>query len=400
MCEAHRVQAARRLAELAVVLGANVQPDQIVRVAGDVEHAELVRAIADAAYRHGARFVDIDLTDSQIERSRVVHAREDALTYAAAWPEARILELDEAHGANIKIISPTPGLYDDLDPERVSRAQPPHSQAWRDVEYRVNNTIIPGPTEPWARALRPHLGPAEALTALWDDMTVACRLAELDPIAAWRRRFAELEARARALTDLELDAVRLQGPGTDLVVGLAPTARWEPPTHVNERGIEHVWNLPSEEIYTAPDKDRADGHVRLTSPAVVGGRLAHDVTLTLRAGRVVSVTGSDGVDALRAYLARDPGTDRLGELALVDGAGAVGSLGRTFGLILLDENRASHIALGFAFPALVEPSHRDRVNTSGHHLDVTVGSDQLEVTGIDATGREHAVLRGGDWQLG
>jgi aminopeptidase len=394
------MDAAQRLAELAVVLGANVQPDQVVRVAGDVAHAELVRAIADAAYRHGARFVDVDLSDPNVNRARVLHARDDALTYAPAWPDARIHELDEAHGANIKIVSPTPGLYDDLDPERVSRAQPPHSRVWRDVEYRVNNTIIPGPTEAWARALRPDANPAEALAALWEDMTVACRLAEPDPVAAWRDRFAELGRRAQQLTALALDAVKLRGPGTDLVVGLPPTARWDPPSHVNERGIEHVWNLPSEEVFTVPDKDRADGHARLTSPAVVGGRLVDDVTLTFTGGRVVSVTGSDGVEALRAYLARDDGTARLGELALVDGAGAVGSLGRTFGLILLDENRAGHIALGFGFPEMVAPSHRHMVNTSGDHLDVTIGSDALEVTGVDATGREHPVLRGGEWQLG
>jgi aminopeptidase len=148
-----------------------------------------------------------------------------------------------------------------------------------------------------------------------------------------------------------------------------------------------------------PDRDRADGHVRLTSPAAVGGRLVHDVTLAFRDGRVTSIDGATGVDALRAYVARDAGTGRLGELALVDSAGAVGSLGRTFGLILLDENRASHIALGFAFPALVDPSDRQRLNESADHLDVTIGSDRLEVTGLDATGREHRLLDGGEWRF-
>ena len=278
------------------------------------------------------------------------------------------------------------------------RALPPRRRAWSDVEYRVNNTVIAGPTEPWARTLRPDLAPAAALAALWDDVTVACRLDEPDPIAVWRARFDELRERADALTALRLDAVRLHGPGTDLVVGLPPTARWEPPSHVNERGIEHVWNLPSEEIYTAPDRDRVEGHARLTSPAVVAGRLAHDVTLTFQGGRVTEVSGSDGVDALRAFIARDEGTARLGELALVDGASAVGSLGRTFGLILFDENRASHIALGDAYPEVVDPSDRARLNESGDHLDVTIGSDEVTATGIDADGREHPLLRGGRWQ--
>ena len=388
-----------RLAELAVALGANVKKGQVVRVAAEVAHAELVRAIADAAYRRGARHVDADFNDPGLVRSRVLHGATDTPPYSPQWPEARIRELDDAHGASIKIVSgASAGPFDDLDPVAVIRALPPRTRAWRDVEYRVNNTVIAGPTEPWARALRPDLPPADALAALWDDVTVACRLDEPDPIAVWRARFAELRERADALTALRLDTVRLRGPGTDLVVGLPPTARWEPPSHVNQRGIEHVWNLPSEEIYTAPDRDRVEGHARLTSPAVVAGRLVHDVTLTFRGGRVTEVSGSGGVDALRAFIARDEGTARLGELALVDGASAVGSLGRTFGLILFDENRASHVALGYAYAEVVDPSDRPRVNESGDHLDVTIGSDEVTATGIDTEGREHTLLRGGRWQ--
>jgi len=179
--------------------------------------------------------------------------------------------------------------------------------------------------------------------------------------------------------------------------GCPPTARWEPPATLNERGIEHVWNLPSEEIYTVPDRDRVDGRAQLTSPAVVGGRTVRDVVLTFRGGRAVEVSGADGVRALREYLARDPGAARLGELALVDGSSAVGTLEQTFGLILLDENIASHIALGFGYPALVDAADRRRVNQSGDHLDVTIGSAQLEVIGIDPDGRERVLLRAGEW---
>ena len=395
------MEAMRRLAELAVVLGANVQPDQVVRIDAEVGHVELVRAVADVAYRRGARFVDVDLRDPHLHRSRALHAPERALGYAPDWPDARIRELDREHGAAIRIVAPTPpGLLDDLDPGRVSRAQPPRSRAWREVEYRVNNTIVPGPTPSWAQSLRPELPPADALRALWDDIAVGCRLDRPNPAAAWQERFATLRARASTLTGLALDAVRLRGPGTDLVVGLPATARWEPPTNVSERGVEHAWNLPSEEIYTAPDRDRVDGRVRLTRPVVVGGRLIGDVVLTVRGGRVVDATGGEGVQALHAYLARDAGSARLGELALVDRDSAVGSLGLTFGLTLLDENAASHVALGFGFPALVDPVDRDRVNESADHLDVTIGSDELEVTGIGRDGREHPLLHGGEWRGG
>ncbi|MGO9888817.1 MAG: aminopeptidase [Solirubrobacteraceae bacterium] len=391
---------AEQLAELAVVVGANVQPGQLVRVSADVAHADLVRAVAEAAYRHGASFVEADFSDLLLQRSQVLHARDLVQATRPSWWEAGLTNLAEAGGARIMIHGPTaPGLFDDLDPVRVNLAQLARSSVWRGVEYVVNNTIIPGPNETWATALHPDLPPAQALARLWDQINIACRVTQPDPVDAWRRRFAELRERAHALTALRLDEVRLAGPGTDLRVGLLPTARWEPPTNVNAHAIEHAWNLPSEEVYTVPDPDRVDGHVRLTRPAVVGGRLIPGVHLTFRKGRVVDLNASDGAPALRAYIDRDPGTSRLGELALVDCDSAVGSIGQTFGMIMLDENTASHIALGFGFPALVDPAERDRVNQSSDHLDLTVGSDEIRVTGHHVDGREQLLLHHGRWHF-
>lgn len=390
----------QRLAELAVAVGANVQPGQLVRVSSDVANAELMRAVADAAYLHGARFVEADLSDLMLQRSHALYARGEIQAAVPGWWEAGLRDLADAGGARIMIHGPTaPELFDELDPERANRAQPPRSSTWRAVEYLVNNTIIPGPNQAWANALHRDLEPASALHELWDQIKVACRLDQPDPVAAWRRRFAELRGRAEALTALGLDEVRLAGPGTDLRIGLLPTARWEPPTNVNVHGIEHAWNLPSEEVYTVPDPNRVDGHVRLTRPALVGERLVPGVSLTFGAGRVVEVTAPDGAAAMREFIGRDPGTSRLGELALVDGDSAVGSVGQTFGMIMLDENTASHIALGFGFPELVDPSERDRVNQSSDHLDLTVGSDEIMVTGRDRAGREQLLLHAGRWQF-
>jgi leucyl aminopeptidase (aminopeptidase T) len=161
----------------------------------------------------------------------------------------------------------------------------------------------------------------------------------------------------------------------------------EPATNVNVHGVEHAWNLPSEEVYTVPDPERVDGHVRLTRPAVAAGRLVRGVSLRFETGRLVEVAGADGVDGLREFIGRDSGLRRLGDLALVDGDSAVGSLGQTFGMILLDENTAAHIALGFGFPELVDPAERDRVNQSSDHLDVSIG-EEVSVAGYDRSGRE------------
>jgi len=363
-------------------------------------NVELVRAVADAAYRHGASFVEADLSDLLLLRSQVLHARGEPRGTLPAWWEAGLRELADAGGARIMIHAPTvPGLFDELEPARVSRAQPPRGGVWRAVEYLVNNTIIPGPNLAWARALHPELAPADALARLWEQIKIACRLDRPDPVGGWRERFGELRRRAQALTGLDLDEVRLVGPGTDLCIGLLPTARWEPPTNVNVHGVEHAWNLPSEEVCTVPDPERVDGHARLTRPAVVTGRLVPGVSLTVRGGRLVEVAGADGVDVLRGFIARDSGMSRLGELALVDGDNAVGSVGQTFGMILLDENTASHIALGFGFPEVVDPAERDRVNQSKDHLDVSIGSDEVSVTGHDRAGRGHALLHAGRWEF-
>jgi aminopeptidase len=396
------VEETQRLADLAVDLGANVQPGQLVRIAAEVGHLDVVRAVAESAYRRGARFVDVRLFDPLVQRARILHVPAAALEEVPSWEVERIRVLGEERGASISITGPTvPWAFDDLDPGRVGRVSLPWVPQWRDVESLVNWTVIPFPTPAWAAAVRPELSGEDALAALWKDVVFACRLDESDPAAAWRTRLGQLGRRAEALNELSLDSVRFHGPGTDVRVGVLAGARWEHPAMVSARGVEHMPNLPTEEIFTVPDPARVDGVVRLTRPALVGGRLIHEVTLEFRGGRVAAIEGPPGVQALREFVARDDGASRLGELALVDASSRVGQLGKTFGVILLDENAVSHVALGFGFPELVaDDDDRDKVNRSAVHLDVMVGSDEIAVTGLDRDGRQHALLRRGEWAMG
>jgi leucyl aminopeptidase (aminopeptidase T) len=272
----------------------------VVQVLTDVAHLDMARAVADAAYRHGARFVEFDLRDAVLQRSLIVDG--PARAYVPAWRDASTYGLDDVEGARIQINGHTAaGLLAGLDPVRVDRAQAPRSAAWREVEYRVNNTIIPGPDLEWAQALRPDLEPDPALDQLWDEIAIACRLDDPDPPQAWHRRFALLTKRAEWLTSLGLTALALRGPDTDLTVGLLPSTRWEPPTHRNQRGISHAWNIPSEELYTSPDPGRVEGCVRLTRPAVISGVEISDVSLTFTDGVLTHVTGGPGVERLRAF---------------------------------------------------------------------------------------------------
>ena len=271
------------------------------------------------------------------------------------------------------------------------------SAQWRDASQLINWTIIPAATEGWASRLRPKLARDEALSALWADLAHVCRLDGPDPVADWRDRLADLRDRAEWLTTLDLAAVHFEGPETDLTVGLMPGVRWDRAEMTSQGGLAFVPNLPTEEVYTTPDPLRVDGNVRLTRPVVIGGREIADVVLRFDGGRVREVSGPPEVSALREFVARDEGTARLGELALVDGDSRVAGLGQTFGEVLLDENAASHVALGYGFPALAPSASRQAVNVSNHHLDVMIGASDVQVTGLTRGGRSHPLLRDGRW---
>lgn len=386
------------LAELAVSMGANVQPGQHVDVSGEVGHLETVRAIATAAYARGAAFVDVQLTDPVVRLSRIAAAPRGSLDHVPAWEEDRVRDLVDRCGASILVAGPTfPGLFDGMDPRSVAVASAGPSAQWREANRTINWTIVPAATEGWARQLRPELAAEEALAALWSDLAHACRLDEPDPVAAWRQRLAVLGQRSDWLTSLQLRSLRFLGAGTDLTIGLIPGARWERAEMATPAGVAFVPNLPTEEVYTTPHPTAVDGQVRLSRPVVIGGRVVEGVSLRFREGRVIDVSGPPGVGALNQFVARDEGAARLGEVALVDADSRTARLGQTFGETLLDENAACHIGLGYGFPALLPEDSRRLANTSDHHLDLMIGSPEVDVTGVDSDGREHPLLRGGEW---
>jgi aminopeptidase len=386
------------MARLAVGVGANVQPGQHVEVTGEIGHIELLRALAESAYERGAKFVDVRIVDPVVQWTRIASAEEASLAHVPRWEGDRISELAERGGASILVTGPTwPGLFDELDPRHVATASAGASAHWRDASQLINWTIVPCATEGWASRLRPTLARDEALSALWRDLAHVCRLDCPDPLSDWRERMAVLRARAESLTALELDAVRLEGPETDLTIGMMAGVRWERAEMTSAAGVAFVPNLPTEEVYTTPDFTRVAGYARLTRPVSIGGREVADVTLHFSDGRVTDVTGPPEASALREFIERDEGAARLGELALVDRDSRVAGLERNFGEVLLDENAASHVALGYGFPALIPASSRNTANCSDHHLDVMIGGPDVDVTGVACDGSTIALLRQGRW---
>jgi aminopeptidase len=395
-----------RYAELIVRVGANVQPNQIVFVAGLVEHAPLIRAISESAYGVGARYVDVRYSDQHVRRSFVAHAPEDELSVTRLWDLARYRAfLDGA--AVIQVAGdPEPELLADLDPARVGKARPLEgSKLWVQAvnERLVNWTIAAYPTEGQARLV---FGEPD-VDRLWDAVAQAVRLDAPDPVEAWREHLTKLQRRCDRLDGLALDALRFSGPGTDLTIGLLPDGHWRAGGAETRAGVSHVANMPTEEVFACPDWRRTTGTVRSTRPLALGGTVVRDLELRFEAGRIVDVRASTGADAVRGQLAADEFANRLGEVALVDGESAVGKTGITFFDTLFDENATCHIAYGTAvtiglagLDGLSPDELRERgINVSPIHTDLMVGGPEIAVDGVTRNGAVVPVLREDVWQL-
>ncbi len=392
-----------RFAELLVGFAANVQPGQIVAVSSEIGKEPLTRAIAASAYAHGATYVDVAYADPWVRRARIEHGDDAALETVPSWIGERILALGDQRCARIALTGPTaPRLLEDLDPARVGADR---STTLREAGTVLNDrttnwTIGPCPTAGWAAQVHPDLSPDAALAKLWEQIVHVCRLDEDDPVAAWRERMATLRAVAGRLTAARFGALHFTGPGTDLTVGLLPSSSWLSASFETRDGIPHVPNLPSEEVFTTPDPARVDGVVRATKPLQLAGATIEGLTVRFEGGRAVEIDADKGADVLRAMSGHDDGAGRLGEVALVDGSGRIGPLDTVFYDTLLDENAASHIALGQAFAfAIGDDADREQINTSMVHIDFMIGGDDVAVDGVAADGSRTPVLRGGVWQI-
>jgi aminopeptidase len=295
-----------------------------------------------------------------------------------------------------------PHALDGLDPALLGRDQLPWlKETTKVIDDRSTNWCgVACPHPQWAELVFPDLSPEEAYERLWEQLWHIYRLDEPDPKAAWDERVAVLQASAQALNAQAFDAVELSGPGTELTLGLLPTSFWQAGDFLTRDGLRHLPNIPTEEVFTAPDPERVDGHVTSTRPLVLrDGTIVRGLRVRFEGGRAVEIDADENAEALRARAASDEGAARLGELALVDRQGRIGPLGTVFYDTLLDENAASHIALGNAYAFSAGEEDRGRLNRSGIHIDFMVGSLELEVTGIMKDGARVPVLREGDWQL-
>jgi aminopeptidase len=397
-----------QLARLGVEVGLNLVPGQDVVILCLVEHAPLARAIAEAAYGAGARYVDVGYGDNHVRRALVELAPDESVDWTPPWRTERISYLGENRGALVQIAGdPEPNLLADLDQARVGRAARPKGLAEALLKEingkRINWTILAYPNEGWAQQV---FGEPD-VDRLWDAVAAAVRLDEPDPTAAWRGHLDRLHERTELLTARRFDSIRFRGPGTDLTVGLLPKSRWRSGGFDTVWGRPFVANLPTEEVYTTPNRRRTEGTVRSTRPLALGGTIVEDLALRFEGGRAVEVTASAGADAVQAQLDLDEHASALGEIALVDGSSAVGKTGITFFSTLFDENATCHIAYGSGIVDAVEGADglepdellEAGINRSVTHTDFMIGGPEVDVDGVTADGTEVPILRNDEFVL-
>jgi aminopeptidase len=386
-----------RYAELVVRVGANVQPGQEVFLFSAVEHHDLTRALARQSYRAGASYVQVLYNDAHERRAMIELGPDEALTYSPEWLKVFVTSM--SGNAMIGTTGdPEPELLADLDGERVGRAMPlevVQIRMQQMAENSVNWCGVGAPSEGWATQV---FGEPD-VERLWEAVAFCMRLDEPDPTAAWEEHLARLAERTERLNELQADALRYRGPGTDLTVGLLSNARWISGAGEASTGIRYVANMPTEEIFTSPDARRTEGTIRSTLPLPQSGQIIRELELTFEQGRAVRVEAETGADIVRSHFATIENADRLGEVALVTKESRVGRTGTLFYDPLFDENATCHIAYGAGFPFLVDGEPGEGLNVANMHVDFMVGGPDLEVDAVLADGTAVPLIRNEEWQL-
>ena len=398
------------LAEVAVHTGLGLTPGQELVMTCGIDAVALARRITEHAYKAGASLVTVLYTDDESSLARFRYGSEAAFDAAPAWLYDGIARAYKEGAARLAITGNDPALLAKEDPEKVSRVNKATSIAYRPARemiarHEINWAIVACATPAWATAVFPNLPEDEALARLWEAVFATSRLNHPDPVAGWKEHDANLHARADKLNANRYSALRFRGPGTDLTVGLADDHLWLGGGTTARNGRYCICNMPTEEVFTTPHKDRAEGTVASTKPLSHQGTMIEEISVRFEAGRIVEAHAARGEHVLQRMIETDDGARRLGEVSLVPHSSPIASSGLLFLNTLFDENAACHIALGQSYSScFVDGEHLSQeqldargANSSLIHVDWMIGSNKIDVDGIGKDGKSVPVMRQGEW---
>ena len=398
-------------ANLLVRKGVVLRPGQELVLQAPVERADFARRVVRAAYRVGAGHVTVLWADDEVSRLTYEHCPLEFFEHTPSWQVEQLNSLAEAGAAFLFLEGQDPTILRGIDPAKpaaATRARNTECRSFRDgMDFGHNAWCIAGvPVEAWACEVFPDLSPAEALYRLWVLILEVSRADGEDPESAWETHNASFEKTKRFLNGHAFDALRYEASnGTDLTVGLPEGHVWDGGAGRTQDGVTFFPNIPTEEVFTSPDRLRAEGVVHSALPLVRNGQVVRDFWLRFEGGEVVDFGAEQGREVLRHILETDDGARRLGEVALVSKNTPIRQSDTLFYDTLYDENASCHLALGMGFPECVaggpklskEALLEHGVNQSATHVDFMVGSDDLSITGILPDGTEVPVFVNGQW---
>jgi len=399
-----------RLAEVAVRVGLGLKPGQELVVTASIDALAIARRITEHAYRAGAPLVTTLYGDDAAALMRYHFAPNESFDQAAKWLYDGMAAAFKSGAARLAITGADPLLLSNEDPDKVSRANRALSRAYRPAleiitRHEINWTIVASATPAWAAAVFPHDPPNVAVAKLWDAIFQTSRIDTDDPVSTWKAHDGELHRRAAFLNEKRYSALHYRGPGIDFRLGLADDHLWLGGGTTAGNGLYCIPNIPTEEVFTTPHKDRAEGTVTATKPLSYQGTMIEGIQVRFERGRIVEARASKGQEVLEKLIGTDEGAGRLGEVALVPHSSPIAHSGLLFFNTLFDENAASHIALGQAYSSCLRDGDKltsaqlaaKGANDSLIHVDWMIGSDKLDIDGITSSKTVEALMRQGEW---
>lgn len=406
----------RKYAEVIVKVGLNLRKGQRLiitnnRIRGvSVTNVPLVREVVRAAYQAGARFVDVIWSDEELLRIRLENTGTDTLKEFPVWQINAQMNTIENDGALLTILSENPDLMNGLDPEAVGALQKYYLENYAPVGNAVsrpamNWCLVAASAPDWAAKVFPEVERSEAEARLWEAIFQTTRVDLADPVAAWQDHIQALLKRSGYLQSKQYTALHYKAPGTDLTLGLPRGHKWISARMPAENGVDFTANLPTEEVFSMPDRLQAEGTVRATMPLSYGGSLIEDFSVTFKKGRITEVHAERNEAALRKIVETDEGASHLGEVALVTASSPIARRGHLFFNTLFDENASCHIAIGRAYRFTLEGGEamseaefeKHGGNTSLTHVDFMIGSAEMDIDGVKEDGSAEPVMRSGEW---
>ncbi|MCZ4350552.1 aminopeptidase [Enterococcus lactis] len=400
----------KKYARLIAETGVATEKGHTVVLQISVDQAPLARLITQEAYKLGAAEVIVQWTDDQIQREFLLHAATDRIENV---PQSKIDQADEwlEKGASrISVVSADPDAFAGVDSQRVASYQAAAGKALMNLRKatqanKVSWTVVAAAGKQWAAKVFPDLPEEEQVDALWDQIFKTTRVYEEDPVLAWKKHDEKLAKKAEELNQEQFSALHYTAPGTDIIIGLPKNHLWEGAGSYNARGEKFMANMPTEEVFTAPDSHRVDGYISSTKPLSYAGTIISGMKFTFKDGKVVDFSAEQGEDVLAKLLDTDEGARRLGEVALVPDPSPISQSGIIFFNTLFDENASNHLALGSAYAFSVkggtemsdEELAEAGLNRSQTHIDFMVGSDKMDIDGIREDGSTVPIFRNGDW---